>query len=135
MNETTGNETMNAIQELPPINEISATVLGNASAKDGDFRRQLLNNPKQVIQDISTQSVPQDINIRVAQNTEDTVHIPVPSYKELENNTAHVSDQDLQNISGGEIIGSALVIFGFGATVITGAVAATAAIVLTRSTS
>ncbi len=106
------NATTNAIKELPLTNEISAAVLGNATTKDGDFRSQLLNDPKQAIQDISTQPLPQDINILVAQNTEDTVHIPVPNYKELENNESHISDQELRTVSGGEIMAAVLAVIG-----------------------
>ncbi len=103
------NATTNAIKELPLTNEISAAVLGNATTKDGDFRSQLLNDPKQAIQDISTQPLPQDINILVAQNTEDTVHIPVPNYKELRNKN-RIPDQELRKVSGGEVIGTVLAV-------------------------
>ncbi len=105
------NTTTNTIKELPLINEISATLLGSVATKDDAFRNQLLNDPRQAIQSLSSQSVSQDINVRVAQNTEDTVHIPVPNYDKLRSKE-YLSDKELKKVSGGEILIAAVVATG-----------------------
>ncbi len=44
----------------------------------------------------------------MAQNTEDTVHIPVPNYDKLRSKE-YLSDKELKNVSGGEVVVAAIV--------------------------
>ena len=100
-------------RSLAPSSEIMAVVFGNVCRTDAAFRAQLKDDPKRKLADLlqtDVDTIPK-LQVHIAQNTADTVHVPLPCYQALSlSDEMPLSDDALAEISGGEIIFS--VIFG-----------------------
>ncbi len=65
---------------------------------DPDFKVQLLNDPKTVLAGYGV-DVPAGLDIKIVENTADTMHIVLPA---VPSQAGDLSDEDLQNLAGGK---------------------------------
>jgi hypothetical protein len=68
--------------------------------KDEVFRRELLSNPKAAVESGLAITLPQGANIRVYEDTPDTIHIVLPM-KVQSGEPLELSDEDLEQAVGG----------------------------------
>lgn len=78
--------------------EIERTLV-QRSLQDESFRQQLLDDPKEtVVQELGTQ-LPEDVEVRVVQESAQTIYLVLPVRSDLQ--TRELSDQDLEEVAGG----------------------------------
>ncbi len=65
---------------------------------DPAFKAQLLSDPKAAIAGYGI-DLPAGLNLKIAENTADTIHIVLPA---TPSQAAELSDEDLQNLAGGK---------------------------------
>jgi hypothetical protein len=82
--------------------EIEDIVIGNAS-KHPQYREALLKNPKKVIETQLNNKLPDGLNVKVVQETGDTIFLRLP-HKISEG--SELSDTDLEQVAGGKGFGS-----------------------------
>ena len=68
--------------------------------KDERFRQELLTNPRAVLAREYNLHVPETVNIRVIEDTSDTITIAIPSKQE---SMQELTDEELEGVSGGWI--------------------------------
>ncbi len=78
--------------------EVNDLIAGFAT-KNPDYKRALLANPKKVVAMQLGQELPESLNIKVIEDTADTIHIVLP-YVPQEG--AELSDADLEMVAGGK---------------------------------
>lgn len=111
--------TIDMSKELAPTSELISGLLGSVCHKDKAMYSRLIEDPRAEINRMSSyENLKYDdsFNIQTVQNTEDVVYVPLPQYEMLE--TMKLSDEQMQNISGGEIfvaLGTAIVTATIGA--------------------
>lgn len=107
------------------IPEITSAVIADRCRDDAAFAKDLKNNPIASLEsklDVALQD--SGIDIRVAQNTDETVHVALPHYENMEEIAGQMTDEEMAGVSGGEIFVTALVIGG----IVAGGVVAAAAL-------
>ncbi len=62
--------------------------------EDDDFRTRFLENPKAVISAETGITIPENFNVMVHEDTDDTIHIVLPSSSEL-------TEEELKHAAGG----------------------------------
>ena len=73
------------------------------SLEDEEFRRRLLDDPKGAVeQEIGTR-LPQEIKIRVVEESPDTIYLVLPSSSPLGGEGEELSDRELDAVAGGDI--------------------------------
>ena len=82
--------------------EIEDIVVGNA-IKHPQYRDALLKNPKKVIETQLNNKLPDGLNVKVVQETGDTIYLRLP-HKISEG--SELSDTDLEQVAGGKGFGS-----------------------------
>ena len=107
-------------------NEVVAALVADGCRGDGRMAERLRSDCGKALGDLGAR-MPDGMSIRVAENTPDMVHVPLPHYKFCdEGAAATMSEDELKQISAGEVIIAVLIgvvgFVGFG-TVIGGAVA------------
>ena len=71
------------------------------SLEDEGFRRRLLDDPKGAVeQEIGTQ-LPQEIKIRVVEESPDTIYLVLPRSSPLGGQGGELSDRELDAVAGG----------------------------------
>ncbi len=70
-----------------------------AAYKDPEFRRSLLDDPKGTLAKVTNQALPDSLEVKVIEETENEIYLTVPP-KALEAG-AELSDADLQKVAGG----------------------------------
>ena len=70
------------------------------SLQDEDFRRVLLEDPKATVEQELGTPLPEEVQIRVVEETPDTIYLVLPSSSPL-GGAGELSDQDLEAIAGG----------------------------------
>lgn len=78
--------------------EVNDLIAGFA-IKDPDYRRALLDNPKKVVSLQLGQELPEALNIKVVEDTAETMHMVLPYVPE---EGAELSDADLEMVAGGK---------------------------------
>jgi hypothetical protein len=74
------------------------------SLQDESFRRRLLDDPKAAVeQELATQ-LPEDVKVRVVEETTDTIYLVLPSASPLVGEGGELSDQELEAVAGGDAI-------------------------------
>jgi len=64
---------------------------------DHDFKAKLLADPKTVLKENGV-AIPEDVELRVVENTEEIVHLILPPVP-----TGQLSEEELEKVAGGEI--------------------------------
>jgi len=82
--------------------EINDLIAGFAT-KNPDYKRALLKDPKKVVSLQLGQELPESLQVKVVQDTADTIHIVLPYVPE---EGAELSDADLEMVAGGKPSGS-----------------------------
>jgi hypothetical protein len=71
------------------------------SLEDEEFRRRLLDDPKGAVeQELGTQ-LPQEIKIRVVEESPDTIYLVLPRSSPLGGQGGELSDRELDAVAGG----------------------------------
>lgn len=82
------------------------------AAEDADFRDKLLGDPKATIEEEMGASLPGDIEIRVVEETAETVYLVLPvAAPANDTNDGELSDQELDGVAGGWTSGSGCTAF------------------------
>lgn len=76
-------------------------LLAKFASQNPEYKQALLSNPKEVVSKQFGIQVPGHVNIRVVQDTADTVHVVLPHAVE---SGAELSDADLEAVAGGHTI-------------------------------
>ena len=82
--------------------EINDIIAGFATANP-EYRRALMANPKDVLARQMGQQLPDFLQVRVVQDTADTVHLVLPYAPQ---SGAELSDADLEMVAGGKGVAS-----------------------------
>jgi hypothetical protein len=69
------------------------------SLEDEDFRRRLLADPKAVVEEELATRLPEEVQVRVVEETADTIYLVLPSASSL--GGEELSDQELEAVAGG----------------------------------
>ena len=85
--------------------ELMAGLIAKKCEDDDDFRAEFEKNPKHILEELSGEKIPDDLEVVVCHNEDNVWHIPVPDYKELANiDMKKLSEEELKLLSGGEIL-------------------------------
>ena len=98
--------------------EAASAALAARCYGDPDFAKRLREDPKAVIEEACGKKLPESLVIEVHENDGRTWHVPVPPGKD----TDKLTDEQLQAVSGGEIIFTVLAVAA--ATTVTASVVA-----------
>jgi hypothetical protein len=79
-------------------NEIEEIVVGNAT-RHPQYREALLKNPKKVIETQLNNRLPDGLNVKVLQETGDTIYLRLPH---VIKEGSELSDTDLEQVAGGK---------------------------------
>ena len=98
---------MNAMQalkeklaELPLTPEVAAALVADRCRSEPQLADRLRKDPRACLEKISGRKLPENLKIVLHDNTDDTWHLPLPSYSE----GAHLSEEQMQQISAGEAV-------------------------------
>ena len=72
----------------------------NRSMEDEEFRQRLLDDPKAAVEQELGSRLPEGIEVRVVEETADTVFLVIPSASPI-GGGAELSDQQLEAVAGG----------------------------------
>ena len=72
------------------------------SLKDEDFRQRLLDDPKGTVEQELGRRLPEGVEVRVVQESTDTIYLVLPRTSALGGQGGSLSDQELDAVSGGE---------------------------------
>lgn len=99
------------VHGLAPTNEIVAGILTSRYRQDKAFAALLDSDPKQALGSLVPDgALPAGFQVRTAQNTAGLVHVPLPCYPALSDREEQaLTDKQLSDIAGGEIIGAIIV--------------------------
>lgn len=75
--------------------------LAKFAAENPEYRQALLSDPKTVVSKQFAIDIPENVSVRVVEDTADTVHIVLPHAVET---GAELSDADLEAVAGGHTI-------------------------------
>ena len=115
---------------LSPSMESAAAAIASRCYEDPDFSKCLRADPKATLEEMGGKKLPESLAIEVHENDGRTWHLPVPQAEA----TDKLSDEQLQAISGGEVIFMVL-FFSATAAVIAGAGTAAGVVVAREVTS
>src|SRR5437764_1009464 len=71
--------------------------------KDPDFKKQVISNPKAMLETYLGQKLPGEIRIFIHEETPDALHLHIPP---APSNIAELSDEGLERVAGGTEIAS-----------------------------
>lgn len=69
---------------------------------DGMFRRQLMDNPKTVLNDVVGWLVPDHMDVKIMEETGNVRYIPLPYM--VDDDDVELTDEDLESVDGGQCI-------------------------------
>lgn len=78
-------------------------------ADDRAFREVLLKNPAKVISQAFEITIPQGIQIKIHQETENTAYLVLPFFQEIPGGIREFSDAELEEVSGGSTAPASLI--------------------------
>ena len=88
---------------VPLLNEVAAAFVADGCRGDKRAAERLRSDCRTALNDLDVR-VPDSVDVRVAENTPDTVHVPLPHYNHDEAAAMTMTEDELKQISGGEII-------------------------------
>ena len=71
------------------------------SLQDEDFRQRLLEDPKGAVEQELGGRLPEGVEVRVVQESADTIYLVLPSATPLGGEGVELSDQELEAVAGG----------------------------------
>ena len=74
----------------------------NTFLQDEDFRQRLLDDPKGTLEQELGRGLPEGVQVRVVEESADTIYLVLPSASAVGEGGGSLSDQDLDAVSGGE---------------------------------
>ena len=74
-------------------------VIREGAIKDSNYRAALLKNPKKLLGMQMGMDLPENLEVRIVQDTPNLIHIPAPHVIEA---GAELSDADLEKVAGGK---------------------------------
>jgi hypothetical protein len=72
--------------------------------EDEGFRKELLEDPKAVIERESGQKLPEGVEIRVIEESPNSVTFILPRKPEMPDTKGELSDEALENVAGGAVV-------------------------------
>ena len=94
----TAREGTTTMSEILTRSEIEEIVVNNA-VKHPQYREALLKNPKKVIETQLNNKLPDGLNVKVVQETGDTIYLRLPH---TITEGSELSDTDLEQVAGGK---------------------------------
>jgi hypothetical protein len=76
----------------------------NRSLQDEDFRQRLLAEPRAAIEQELGSRLPESVEVRVVQESADTIYLVLPSASPLGGEGGELSDEALESVAGGDVI-------------------------------
>jgi hypothetical protein len=74
------------------------------SLEDEEFRQRLLDDPKAAVEQELGRGLPEGVDVRVVEESSDTIYLVLPSASAVVGQGSELSDQDLEAVAGaGEI--------------------------------
>jgi Nitrile hydratase, alpha chain len=73
----------------------------NRSIEDEEFRQRLLDDPKGTVEQELGRGLPEGVQVRVVQESADTIYLVLPSASALGGQGGDLSDEALEAVSGG----------------------------------
>lgn len=70
------------------------------SLEDEEFRQRLLDDPRAVLEQELGSVLPEGVNVRVVQESQDTIYLVLPSTSAVVGQGGELSDQDLEAVAG-----------------------------------
>ena len=70
------------------------------SLEDDDFRQRLLDDPKGAVEQELGSALPEGVDVRVLEESADTIYLVLPSASPLGREGGELSDQDLEAVAG-----------------------------------
>ena len=71
------------------------------SLRDESFRQRLLDDPKGTVEQELGSALPQSFEVRVVEESADTIYLVLPSASALGDQGGELSDQELEAVAGG----------------------------------
>jgi len=71
------------------------------SMEDEDFRQRLLDDPKAAVEQELGAQLPEGVEVRAVEESQDTIYLVLPSASPLGGEDGELSDQDLEAVAGG----------------------------------
>ena len=71
------------------------------SIEDEDFRQRLLDDPKGTLEQELGSGLPDGVEVRVVEESTDTIYLVLPSASALGDQGGELSDQELEAVAGG----------------------------------
>jgi hypothetical protein len=71
------------------------------SMEDEDFRQRLLDDPKGTLEQELGDRLPEDVEVRVVEETAESIYLVLPSASPLVGEGGELSDEELQRVAGG----------------------------------
>jgi len=72
------------------------------SFQDDAFRQRLLDDPRAAIEQELGSRLPESIEVRVVEESADTIYLVLPSASPIGQAGGELSDQELEDVSGGK---------------------------------
>ena len=70
------------------------------SLEDEEFRQRLLDDPKGTVEQELGSVLPEGVDVRVVQESQDTIYLVLPSTSAVVGQGGELSDQDLEAVAG-----------------------------------
>ena len=71
------------------------------SVEDESFRRRLLDDPRATVEQELETRLPESVEVRVVEETQDTIYLVLPATLTAGREGAELSDQQLESVAGG----------------------------------
>ena len=94
---------MNLAEAINKRKDMEVKVIQKAM-EDSDFRAKLLEDPKAALAEVGGKAVPDSINVNIIEEEPNTITIVVPPTPTESSENAELSDDALDNVSGGGVV-------------------------------
>ena len=71
------------------------------SFDDEDFRKRLLDDPKETVEQELGSRLPESVQVRVVEESAETIYLVLPSDSPLVESFGELSDEELETVAGG----------------------------------
>ena len=106
-------------------NEMAAAIIADKCRADQDFFRCMQADCKTALSSLSGVSLTDDLNVSVVRNAPGRVHVVLPDYESQKDvQRSHLSDEQMAQVSGGEILITILAVGVVGAAIVGSGIAA-----------